>query len=103
MAEKPSVAKDIANVIGANQRKDGYYEGNGYQVSWTYGHLCTLKEPKDYVDEWKYWNLRYLPMVPSRFAIKLIEQDSIQRQLRIVERLVEGATEIINSGDAGQE
>lgn len=103
MAEKPSVAKDIANVIGANQRKDGYYEGNGYQVSWTYGHLCTLKEPKDYVDEWKYWNLRYLPMVPSRFGIKVIEQDSIQRQFRIVERLVESATEIINCGDAGQE
>lgn len=103
MAEKPSVAKDIANVIGANQRKDGYYEGNGYQVSWTYGHLCTLKEPKDYVDEWKYWNLRYLPMVPSRFGIKVIEQDSIQRQFRIVERLVQNATEIINCGDAGQE
>ena len=103
MAEKPSVAKDIANVIGANQRKDGYYEGNGYQVSWTYGHLCTLKEPKDYVDEWKYWNLRYLPMVPSRFGIKVIEQDSIQRQFRIVERLVGGASEIINCGDAGQE
>lgn len=103
MAEKPSVAKDIANVIGANQRKDGYYEGNGYQVSWTYGHLCTLKEPKDYVDEWKYWNLRYLPMVPSRFGIKVIEQESIQRQFKIVERLVQNATEIINCGDAGQE
>tara|TARA_B100000508_G_scaffold141093_1_gene146606 strand:+ start:121389 stop:123485 length:2097 start_codon:yes stop_codon:yes gene_type:complete len=103
MAEKPSVAKDIANVIGANQRKDGYYEGNGYQVSWTYGHLCTLKEPKDYVDDWKYWNLRYLPMVPSRFGIKVIEQDSIQRQFKIVERLVQNATEIINCGDAGQE
>lgn len=103
MAEKPSVAKDIANVIGADQRKDGYYEGNGYQVSWTYGHLCTLKEPKDYVDEWKYWNLRYLPMVPSRFGIKVIEQDSIQRQFKIVERLVQNATEIINCGDAGQE
>jgi len=103
IAEKPSVAKDIANVIGATQRKDGYYEGNGYQVSWTYGHLCTLKEPKDYVDEWKYWNLRYLPMVPSRFGIKVIEDDGIQRQFNIVKRLVQNATEVINCGDAGQE
>ncbi len=103
MAEKPSVAKDIANVIGANQRKDGYYEGNGYQVSWTYGHLCTLKEPKDYLEEWKFWNLRHLPMVPSRFGIKVIEQESIQRQFNIVQRLVEHATEVINCGDAGQE
>ncbi|PHR45990.1 MAG: DNA topoisomerase III [Fluviicola sp.] len=103
VAEKPSVAKDIANVIGATQRKDGYYEGNGYQVSWTYGHLCTLKEPKDYVDEWKYWNLRYLPMVPSKFGIKVIEDEGIQRQFNIVKRLVENATEVINCGDAGQE
>ncbi|MEX1192591.1 MAG: DNA topoisomerase 3 [Brumimicrobium sp.] len=103
VAEKPSVAKDIANVIGATQRKDGYYEGNGYQVSWTYGHLCTLKEPKDYVDEWKYWNLRYLPMVPSKFGIKVIEDDGVQRQFNIVKRLVQNATEVINCGDAGQE
>jgi DNA topoisomerase-3 len=103
IAEKPSVAKDIANVIGATQRKDGYYEGNGYQVSWTYGHLCTLKEPKDYVDEWKYWNLRYLPMVPSKFGIKVIEDEGIQRQFNIVKRLVQNATEVINCGDAGQE
>ncbi len=103
IAEKPSVAKDIANVIGATQRKDGYYEGNGYQVSWTYGHLCTLKEPKDYVDEWKYWNLRYLPMIPSKFGIKVIEDDGIQRQFNIVKRLVQNATEVINCGDAGQE
>ncbi|PKR81040.1 DNA topoisomerase III [Brumimicrobium salinarum] len=103
IAEKPSVAKDIANTIGATQRKDGYYEGNGYQVTWTYGHLCTLKEPKDYVEDWKYWNLRYLPMVPSRFGVKVIEDEGIQRQFHIVKRLLTKATEIINCGDAGQE
>ena len=103
IAEKPSVAKDIANTIGAKQRKDGYYEGNGYQVTWTYGHLCTLKEPKDYLEEWKYWNLRHLPMVPSHFGIKVIEDDGIQRQFQIVKRLLCEASEIINCGDAGQE
>ncbi len=103
IAEKPSVAKDIANTIGAKQRKDGYYEGNGYQVTWTYGHLCTLKEPKDYLEEWKYWNLRHLPMVPSHFGIKVIEDDGIQRQFQIVKRLLGEASEIINCGDAGQE
>lgn len=82
IAEKPSVAKDIANTIGATQRKDGYYEGNGYQVTWTYGHLCTLKEPRDYVEDWRYWNLRHLPMVPSRFGVKVIEDEGIQRQFR---------------------
>ena len=103
IAEKPSVAKDIAQVIGANQRKDGYYEGNGYQVTWTFGHLCTLKEPRDYLEEWKFWNLRYLPMVPSRFGIKLIENDGVQRQFKIIERLVQQAELVINCGDAGQE
>ena len=103
IAEKPSVAKDIANTIGAKQRKDGYYEGNGYQVTWTFGHLCTLKEPKDYIDDWKYWNLRHLPMVPSHFGIKVIEDDGIQRQFHIVKRLLTNATEVINCGDAGQE
>ena len=103
IAEKPSVAKDIANTIGATQRKDGYYEGNGYQVTWTFGHLCTLKEPKDYVDDWKYWNLRHLPMVPSHFGVKIIEDEGIQRQFHIVKRLLCNATEIINCGDAGQE
>lgn len=103
IAEKPSVAKDIASIIGANQRKDGYYEGNGFQVTWTFGHLCTLKEPKDYVDKWKYWNLATLPMVPSRFGIKLIDNDGIKRQFQIVKRLLQGADEIINCGDAGQE
>ncbi|RFC53691.1 type IA DNA topoisomerase [Brumimicrobium aurantiacum] len=103
IAEKPSVAKDIANSLGANQRKDGYYEGNGYQVTWTFGHLCTLKEPRDYVEEWKYWNLRHLPMVPSKFGVKVIDDEGIQRQFQIVKRLLINATEIINCGDAGQE
>ncbi|PWH86029.1 type IA DNA topoisomerase [Brumimicrobium oceani] len=103
IAEKPSVAKDIANTIGATQRKDGYYEGNGYQVTWTFGHLCTLKEPRDYVEDWRYWNLRHLPMVPSRFGVKVIEDEGIQRQFHIVKRLLVDATEIINCGDAGQE
>ncbi|HLW30408.1 MAG TPA: DNA topoisomerase 3 [Brumimicrobium sp.] len=103
IAEKPSVAKDIANTIGATQRKDGYYEGNGYQVTWTFGHLCTLKEPRDYVEDWKYWNLRHLPMVPSRFGVKVIEDEGIQRQFHIVKRLLCAASEIINCGDAGQE
>lgn len=103
IAEKPSVAKDIANSLGASQRKDGYYEGNGYQVTWTFGHLCTLKEPRDYVEEWKYWNLRHLPMVPSKFGVKVIDDEGIQRQFQIVKRLLINATEIINCGDAGQE
>lgn len=103
IAEKPSVAKDIANVIGANQRKDGYYEGNGYQVTWTFGHLCTLKEPRDYVEEWKYWNVRHLPMVPSRFGIKLIDDGGVKKQFLIIERLVQNAEMVINCGDAGQE
>ncbi len=103
IAEKPSVAKDIAQILGANQRKDGYYEGNGYQITWTFGHLCTLKEPADYLPEWKYWNLRYLPMVPSRFGIKLIDDSGVQKQFHVIKRLVENATEVINCGDAGQE
>lgn len=103
IAEKPSVAKDIAAIIGATQRKDGYYEGNGFQVTWTFGHLCTLKEPKDYVEKWKYWNLEYLPMVPSRFGIKVIDDEGIKRQFHIVKRLLQQADEIINCGDAGQE
>jgi DNA topoisomerase-3 len=103
IAEKPSVAKDIANTIGATQRKDGYYEGNGYQVTWTYGHLCTLKEPRDYVEDWRYWNLRHLPMVPSKFGVKVIEDEGIQRQFHIVKKLLCAASEIINCGDAGQE
>ena len=103
IAEKPSVARDIAKVIGATSSKEGYIEGNGYQVTWTYGHLCTLKEPNDYTDRWKQWNLSSLPMIPPRFGIKLIEQDHIKKQFAIVERLMQKADGIINCGDAGQE
>jgi len=103
VAEKPSVAKDIAAVLGAKQRKDGYYEGNGYQVTWTFGHLCTLKEPRDYVEEWRYWNLRYLPMVPSKFGIKLIDDQGVQKQFHVIKRLVENCSYVVNCGDAGQE
>jgi DNA topoisomerase III len=103
IAEKPSVAKDIAEIIGAKQRKDGYYEGNGYQVTWTFGHLCTLKEPHDYFDKWKYWNLRELPMIPSRFGIKLIGDKGVEKQFHVISRLVANCEEVINCGDAGQE
>ena len=91
IAEKPSVARDIAHVIGATQAKQGYIEGNGYQVTWTYGHLCTLKEPNDYNDQWKHWALSALPMIPHRFGIKLIEQEHITKQFAIVEKLMKNA------------
>lgn len=103
IAEKPSVARDIAEIIGARQRKDGYYEGNGYQVTWTFGHFCTLKEPHDYFDQWKYWRLEDLPMIPSSFGIKLIENSGVQKQFGIIEQLVKECEEVINCGDAGQE
>jgi len=103
IAEKPSVAKDIALVLGANQRKDGYYEGNGYQVTWTFGHFCTLKEPHDYAPQWKSWRLEDLPMIPPQFGIKLIENDGVKKQFKIIERLVSECEEVINCGDAGQE
>lgn len=103
IAEKPSVARDIAKIIGATQARDGYMEGNGYQVTWTYGHLCTLKEPQDYTDQWKYWRLEDLPMVPSSFGIKLINQQSSIKQFYVIEKLVQNCTEVINCGDAGQE
>ena len=103
IAEKPSVAKDIAAILGANQRKDGYFEGNNYQVTWTFGHLCTLKEPSDYVDEWRYWNLRYLPMVPSKFGNKLLDNDGVKKQFHVIKRLVESCEHVVNCGDAGQE
>lgn len=103
IAEKPSVAKDIAAILGANQRKDGYFEGNNYQVTWTFGHLCTLKEPRDYIDEWRYWNLRYLPMVPSKFGIKLLDNDGVKKQFHVIKRLVESCEHVVNCGDAGQE
>ena len=105
IAEKPSVAKDIAKVIGANQRNDGYYEGNGYQVTWTFGHLCTLKEPQDYTPEWKSWDLNYLPMIPKSFGIKVIHDKGVAKQFKIIQKLVTDSQveEIINCGDAGQE
>ncbi len=103
IAEKPSVARDIADIIGAKQRKDGYYEGNGYQVTWTFGHFCTLKEPHDYTEQWKFWRLEDLPMIPSSFGIKLIENDGVQKQFKVIETLVHQCEEVINCGDAGQE
>lgn len=103
IAEKPSVAKEIANILGANTRKDGYYEGNGYWVSWTFGHLCTLKEPHDYTSVWKWWNMATLPMIPSRFSIKVMEDQGVQKQFRTIAQLVKDCEEVINCGDAGQE
>lgn len=103
ITEKPSVARDIAAIIGAKNRHDGFFEGNGYAVTWTFGHLCTLKEPADYTDLWKRWSLGSLPMIPSRFGIKLIDQESIRKQFGIIEKLVASADEVINCGDAGQE
>lgn len=103
IAEKPSVAKDIARVIGATQLHDGYMEGNGYQVTWTFGHLCTLKEPHDYTPLWKPWALSRLPMIPPRFGIKLIDSPTIAKQFHIIEQLMQKADRIINCGDAGQE
>lgn len=103
IAEKPSVARDIADILGARTRKEGYYEGNGYQVTWTFGHLCTLKEPHEYTPGWKWWSLSSLPMIPPRFGIKLIENPTYEKQFHIIEGLMKQATEIINCGDAGQE
>lgn len=103
IAEKPSVAKEIALVIGAGSRKDGYYEGNGYRVTWTFGHLCTLKEPHDYLPEWKRWSLGALPLIPSRFGIKLLDNKGVEKQFRVIESLVKDASLVINCGDAGQE
>lgn len=103
IAEKPSVARDIADILGAKNKKDGYMEGNGYQVTWTFGHLCTLKEPHEYAPEWKRWTLNSLPMIPPRFGIKIIDSPSIEKQFRVIEKLMCAADEIINCGDAGQE
>lgn len=103
IAEKPSVAREIARILGANASKDGYIEGNGYQVTWTFGHLCTLKEPHDYTPMWKTWSLGSLPMIPQRFGIKLIENDGIKKQFAVIEKLMQNADSIVNCGDAGQE
>lgn len=103
IAEKPSVAQSIASVLGAGTRMNGYYEGNGYQVTWTFGHLCTLKAPHEYTSEWKLWRLEYLPMIPPRFGIALIDDEGIRRQFSVIEQLYSRAECIINCGDAGQE
>lgn len=103
ITEKPSVAKDIASILGATVRRDGYFENDTYRVTWTYGHLCTLKEPADYTPLWKRWSLAHLPMLPQKFAIKVIHQESIERQFKVIEQLIAEADEVINCGDAGQE
>ena len=103
IAEKPSVARDIARIIGATSSHDGYMEGNGFQVTWTFGHLCTLKEPHDYTPMWKSWSLTSLPMIPERFGIKLIDDQGIKKQFGIIEGLMQKAERIVNCGDAGQE
>ena len=103
IAEKPSVAKEIAHVIGATVRRNGYMEGNGYCVTWTFGHLCSLQEPNEYTEKWKQWNLSVLPMIPSKFRIKLIDDEGIKKQFAIIEELVSKAEMVINCGDAGQE
>lgn len=103
IAEKPSVAKDIAKVLGANQSRDGYMEGNGYQVTWTFGHLCELKEPHEYNPQWKYWSLGSLPMIPPRFGIRLKQDKGVEHQFKVIASLMQNADSIINCGDAGQE
>ena len=103
IAEKPSVAREIANVLGATNQRDGYLEGNGYQVTWTFGHLCELKEPHEYTPLWRTWSLSALPMIPSRFGIKLKQDKGVEKQFHIIEGLFQKADEIINCGDAGQE
>ena len=103
ITEKPSVGRDIARILGASTSRGSYYEGNGYCVTWTFGHLCTLKEPADYTDMWKRWSLSALPMIPPKFGIKLIDQESIKRQFETIRNLISQADEVINCGDAGQE
>ncbi|MBC5994420.1 type IA DNA topoisomerase [Pontibacter cellulosilyticus] len=103
IAEKPSVAREIAMVIGAKTKKDGYFEGNGYQVTWTFGHFCTLREPDDYRPEWKRWSLYDLPMLPDRYGIKLMNDAGVKKQFNIIKQLLNNAEEVINCGDAGQE
>ena len=103
IAEKPSVAREIAEVLGATQKKNGYLEGGGYRVTWTFGHLCTLKEPQDYTEAWKHWSLGSLPMIPPRFGIKLIGNPTYEQQFKVIESLIRDAEMVINCGDAGQE
>lgn len=103
IAEKPSVAREIANILGASSKKDGFYEGNGYAVTYTFGHLCTLNEPVDYKSYWKYWNLDNLPMLPKKFSTKVVDQQSIKKQFNVIKSLLDSASLVINCGDAGQE
>ena len=103
VAEKPAVGEYIAQVLGANQRKNGYFEGNGYQVTWTFGHLCALLDPQEYTDQWKTWSLSSLPMIPPRFSIKVFGDEGVHRQFNVIKSLIEQADEVINCGDAGQE
>lgn len=103
ITEKPSVGRDIARILKADKQKQGYYEGNGYCVTWTFGHLCTLKEPSDYTESWKRWSLSAIPMIPPKFGIKIIDQESIKKQFDVIRTLISQADEIINCGDAGQE
>ena len=100
IAEKPSVAGEIAKIVGANSRRDGFYEGNGYWVSWTFGHLCGLKEPHDYNERWKYWRLEDLPIIPPSFGIKVVDDPGIQKQFSCIERLVQECDMVVNCGDA---
>ncbi|MBQ0035267.1 MAG: DNA topoisomerase III, partial [Bacteroidales bacterium] len=103
IAEKPSVGRDIARVLGATQAHDGYMEGNGYQVTWTFGHLCALLDPHEYAPQWKSWNMSSLPMIPERFGIKVADDKGVQKQFNTIRTLMLAADEIINCGDAGQE
>ncbi len=103
ITEKPSVGRDIARILGATRSQQGFMEGNGYCVTWTFGHLCTLKEPADYTPQWRPWALSRLPMIPPRFGIKLIDQESIRNQFETIEKLIGQCDEVINCGDAGQE
>ena len=103
VAEKPSVGAYIANVLGANQRRDGYFEGNGYQVTWTFGHLCALLDPQEYTEQWKAWSLSSLPMIPARFSIKVSGDEGVHKQFNVIKNLIDQADEVINCGDAGQE
>jgi DNA topoisomerase-3 len=103
IAEKPSVGKEIARIVGATNRRDGFYEGNGYLISWTFGHLCTLKAPDDYSDDWKRWDLNFLPMIPPKFQLKVIDNSGVTKQFNTLKSLMEQCTEVINCGDAGIE
>lgn len=103
IAEKPSVAREIAAIVKADSKKDGFYEGNGYQVTWTFGHFCSLYNPDDYRSDWKYWEIQNLPMLPEKFKVKLIDNDGVKKQFSVIKNLFDNATEVINCGDAGQE